>query len=152
MNIHFERVLLLTKVPLFSYLRSDQLNRIAPLLSPVVWTKGERIFTMGDMGLELYIITDGHVGVTVDPDPNATPRVYVNELKTGDTLGEMALIDNELRSATAFALKNTQALMLDKEKLYSLLMSYPELSIGMLRALSQRLRNISAKQTITNNK
>lgn len=147
MSIHFERVLLLTKVPLFTYLRSDQLNRIAPLLNPVVWTKGERIFTMGDMGLELYIITDGHVGVTVNPDLYAEPRVYVNELKTGDTLGEMALIDNEPRSATAYALKNTHALVLEKEKLHGLLMTYPELSIGMLRALNQRLRNLSAKQS-----
>lgn len=143
MSLHLERVLLLAKVPLFSYLRTDQLSRLAPLLEPVAWAKGERVFDMGEMGLELYIITSGHIGISVDPDP--TRQVFVNELRAGDCLGEMALIDNEPRSATAHVLENTQALALDKDRLHGLLMSYPELGIGMLRALSQRLRAMSSK-------
>lgn len=141
MSQHFERVLLLTKVPLFTYLRTDQLSRLAPLLEPVAWPKGVRIFDMGDIGLELYIITSGRIGISVDPDPSR--HVFINELKSGDSLGEMALIDNEPRSATAHVLEDTEALALDKEKLQGLLMSYPELSIGMLRAMSQRLRALS---------
>lgn len=143
MNQHLERVLLLTKVPLFSYLRTDQLNRLAPLLEPVAWPKGARIFDMGDMGLEFYIITEGRIGISVDPDPSL--HVFINELKAGDSLGEMALIDNEPRSATAHVLEDTQALALDKEKLHGLLMAYPELGIGMLWALSQRLRALTPK-------
>ena len=143
MSLHIERVLLLTNVPLFAYLRTDQLSRVAPLLEPVAWPKGTRIFDMGDIGLEFYIITDGRIGISVDPDPNRL--VFINELKAGDSLGEMALIDNEPRSATAHALDDTQALALEKEKLHGLLISYPELSIGMLRALSQRLRALSFK-------
>lgn len=143
MNLHLERVLLLAKVPLFAYLRTDQLSRLAPLLEPVAWAKGERVFDMGDMGLELYVITSGHIGISVDPDP--TCQVFVNELRAGDCLGEMALIDNEPRSATAYVLEDTQALAMDKDRLHGLLMSYPELGIGMLRALSQRLRAVSAK-------
>jgi len=143
MSLHIERVLLLTKVPLFAYLRTDQLSRLAPLLEPVAWPKGMRIFDMGDIGLEFYIITGGRIGISVDPDPNRP--VFINELKAGDSLGEMALIDNEPRSATAHVLEDTQALALEKEKLHGLLMSYPELSIGMLRALSQRLRALSSR-------
>ena len=143
MSLHFERVLLLTKVPLFAHLRTDQLNRLAPLLEPVAWPKGVRVFEMGDMGLELYIITDGHIGISVDPDPSR--QVFINELRSGDCLGEMALIDNEPRSATAHVLENTQALALEKERLHGLLMSYPELGIGMLRALSQRLRILTPR-------
>lgn len=141
MSQHFERVLLLTKVPLFAYLRTDQLSRMAPLLEPVAWPKGERVFDQGDMGLEFYIITSGRIGISVDPDPRR--QVFINELKAGDCLGEMALIDNEPRSATAHVLEDTQALALDKERLHGLLMSYPELGIGMLRALSQRLRALT---------
>ena len=40
MSLHLERVLLLTKVPLFAYLRTDQLNQLAPLLEPVAWQRG----------------------------------------------------------------------------------------------------------------
>lgn len=141
MSFHFERVLLLTKVPLFAYLRTDQLSRLAPLLEPVAWPQGVRVFDMGDIGLELYIITAGRVGISVDPDPSRP--VYISELKAGDSLGEMALIDNELRSATAHVLEDTEALALDNEKFQGLLLSYPELGIGMLRALSQRLRALS---------
>jgi CRP-like cAMP-binding protein len=137
----FERVLLLTKVPLFAYLRTDQLSRLAPLLEPVAWPKGVRVFDMGDMGLEMYILTSGRIGISVDPDP--AKHVFIAELKAGDALGEMALIDNEPRSATAHVLEDTQALALDKERLHGLLLSYPELGIGMLRALSQRLRALN---------
>jgi CRP/FNR family cyclic AMP-dependent transcriptional regulator len=141
MSLHFERVLLLTKVPLFSCLRTDQLSRLAPLLEPVAWPRGVRVFDMGEVGLELYIITAGRIGISVDPDP--TRQVFISELKAGDSLGEMALIDNELRSATAHVLEDTEALALDNEKFQGLLQSYPELSIGMLRALSRRLRALS---------
>lgn len=143
MSLHLERVLLLTKVPLFTYLRTDQLSRLAPLLEPVAWAKGERVFDKGDMGMELYIITSGHIGISVDPDPEK--QVFVNDLKAGDCLGEMALIDNEPRSATAHVLEDTQALALEKDRLLGLLMSYPELGIGMLRALSQRLRAMTPR-------
>ena len=141
MSQHFERVLLLTKVPLFACLRTDQLSRLAPLLEPVVWPKGVRVFDMGEIGLELYIITAGRVGISIDPDPSR--QVFISELKAGDSLGEMALIDNEPRSATAHVLEDTQALALDNEKFQGLLLSYPELGIGMLRALSQRLRALN---------
>jgi CRP-like cAMP-binding protein len=57
----------------------------------------------------------------------------------------MALIDNEPRSATAHVLEDTQALALEKDRLLGLLMSYPELGIGMLRALSKRLRAMTPK-------
>lgn len=141
MSLHFERVLLLTKVPLFACLRTDQLARLAPLLEPVAWPKGMRVFDIGDIGMELYIITAGRVGISVDPDPGR--QVFISELKAGDSLGEMALIDNEPRSATAHVLEDTQALALDNERFQGLLLSYPELGIGMLRALSQRLRALN---------
>lgn len=143
MSQHFERVLLLAKVPLFAYLRTDQLNRLAPLLEPVAWPKGARVFEMGDMGMELFIITSGHIGISVDPDPNR--QVFINQLRAGDCLGEMSLVDNEPRSATAHVLEDTEALALEKEKLQGLLMTYPELGIGMLRALSLRLRSLTAR-------
>ena len=141
MSLHIERVLLLTKVPLFAYLRTDQLSRLAPLLEPVAWPKGVKVFDIGDIGLELYILTSGRIGISIDPDPSQ--QVFISELKAGDSLGEMALIDNEVRSATAHVLEDTQAFALDNEKFQGLLKSYPELGIGMLRALSQRLRALS---------
>jgi CRP-like cAMP-binding protein len=141
MSLHIDRLLLLTRVPLFACLRSDQLHRVCQLLEPVAWPKGVRVFDMGDLGLEMYILTEGRIGISVDPDPKRT--AFISELGTGDSLGEMALIDNQPRSATAHVLEDTQALALDSEKLHGLLMSYPELGIGMLQALSQRLRALS---------
>jgi len=142
MSQFFERLLLLTQVPLFAYLRTDQLSRLAPLLEPVAWPKGARVFEMGEVGMEMYIITAGRIGISVDPD--LSRQGFIAELKVGDCLGEMGLIDSEPRSATAVVLDDAQALALDKEKLHGLLMSYPELGIGMLRAMSQRLRSANA--------
>ena len=62
------------------------------------------------------------------------------ELGVGDCFGEMNLLDNLPRSATAHVLEDTVVLTLDVNQLHQLIIRYPELALGMLKGLSLRLR------------
>jgi CRP/FNR family cyclic AMP-dependent transcriptional regulator len=137
-----ERILLLKRVPFFESLRTDQLRYIAPILEPVVWIRGEHVVLKGDPADTLYIIVSGRIGISLPDDPNSDD--FVATLQDGDCFGEMGVLDDLPRSATAHALQDTEALALGKDKLHGLLLSYPELGVGMLRAMSRRLRQADA--------
>lgn len=138
-----ETILLLKKVPYFEQLRTDQLRHVVPVLEPTGWLTGERVFDLGDASAEMYVIVKGRVGVSTHADP--TRRDYVIELGAGDCFGEMGILDDQPRSATIHVLEDSEALALAKEKFHGLLLSYPELGIGILRAISRRLRAVSAE-------
>lgn len=139
MQSHYEQILLLKKVPFFELLRTDQLHRIVPILEPIGWAKGERVFEKDDPADSMYLIVSGHIGISLHGGPDH----LVARLGHGDFFGEMGILDDLARSATAHVLANTDALLLGKEKLHALLRAYPELGIGMLKALSRRVRAVN---------
>lgn len=138
-----ETIMMLKKVPFFAHLRTDQLRHVVPLLEPTGWVAGERVFDIGDASRDMYIIIQGHLGVSIHGDP--TLKEFIIELKDGDCFGEMGILDDQARSATVHVIRNTEAFALGKDKLHGLLLSYPELGIGIMQALSRRLREVSAE-------
>lgn len=138
MDVLFERIILLTRVPWFASLRTDQLRFIAPVLEPVAWAQGEIVFFRGEPGAHMYIVSSGTVGISLDE--TTKPKTFVAHIGAGECFGEMGILDDLPRSATAMALEDTDALGLEKEKLRGLLLAYPELGLSMLQALSRRLR------------
>lgn len=134
----FDRILLLKRVPFFALLRTDQLRHIVPMLESAGWASGERVFEKGDPSDCMYILLSGRVGIVLHDDPESTE--YVAQLGHGDCFGEMGLLDDLPRSATAYVLETVEALSLSRVRLHGMLQAYPELGIGMLAALSGRLR------------
>jgi len=144
MEALFERILLLKRVPFFEMLRTEQLSQVALLLDEIGWVAGEVAFFKGDPGEEMYIISRGRIGISLHDDFS---KDFVAVLGTGECFGEMGLLDDLPRSATAHVLEDGEAFVLSKDKLYGLLLSYPELGVGMLRAMSRRLRQANAALT-----
>ena len=137
----FERIVLLKGVPLFELLRTDQLRHLAAALEPIAWPGKEVIFECGEAGDALYIIVAGKVGISLGETAHLSS--FIAELGPGEFFGEMAILDDEPRSASAVSVEGTEAYSLSKDKTRGLLLAYPELGIGMLRALSRRLRTNS---------
>lgn len=133
-----EKLLLLKQTAIFSEVSTDDLRVVAQELVEETCFKGERLFDLGDPSDRMYIIVEGKVGLSIEPDPAA--KKFISTLGPGDCFGEMGLFDNLPRSATAHVLANSQLLALDKYKLRGLIVSYPELLLGLLRGLSHRLR------------
>ncbi len=134
----FARVLLLKRSVLFAETNTEDLRVVAEELVDEVYLAGERIFDIGEQGDHAYILEHGSVGISLDTDLQT--REFVAMLGPGDLFGEMNLFDNLPRSATAHVLQESRILSLEKGKLRGLLLSYPELGLGLLRGLSLRLR------------
>ena len=134
----FERLLLLKQSTLFSGVGFDDLRIVARHLDARQYFAGDRIFERDDHGDHLYLIVTGKVGISLDEKPDHSKFIAI--LGPGDCLGEMNLLDDLPRSATAHVVEDSTVLMLDKSRLHSMMLSYPEISIGMLRSISLRLR------------
>jgi CRP-like cAMP-binding protein len=141
----FERVLLLKESGVFSKVSTDDLRYVAQALEEDVFFAGDRVFDIGDQGDHLYIVTAGKIGISIDPDP--AEKNYVAFIGPGEAFGEMNLVDDLPRSATAHVIEDTRVLVLEKSRLRGLLLSYPEISVGMMRALSLKIREGHARYT-----
>jgi len=129
-----EKVLILKTVPVFNQTPDHVLAEVAGLLEEVDVSENESIFVKGETGDSLYVIVDGRVRVH-DGD-----RV-LNYLGERDVFGEMALLDPEPRSATVTALESTRLFRLDQMPFSELMEERPEISAGIIRVLTSRLRN-----------
>lgn len=137
----FERIRLLKQSSIFTEVDTDDLRFVAGLLQEEIYYKDDRIFEINDYGKEMYIITSGKIGISISNCHDD----YISVLETGESFGEMNLIDGLPRSATAFVLEDSHLLSLNKSNLRGLILSYPEISLGMLRSLSHRLRQTNKK-------
>jgi CPA1 family monovalent cation:H+ antiporter len=107
---------MLGKVPIFAGLKEDQIARLAQMLTPELFTPGERIIRAGDPGDKMYYIASGVVDVIVAPDPV--------RLKTGDFFGEMALLSDKPRNADVVSAGYTNMLVLKRRDFDSLLKAH----------------------------
>ena len=98
---------------------------------------GEYIFFEDDLDKNFYMIDEGLIEIfTKDPDGK---RVSLAQLGPGDCFGEMALLVNAPRTASAQALRFSKVLVISDEKYKELLAELPEWAQGLIRTLSQRL-------------
>lgn len=135
----FDRILLLKKSSVFSEVLTEDLRIIAQALEKEIYLKGDHVFDINEQGDFMYILITGRVGISTHENTKVTE--YLTVLGPGDCFGEMNLLDDQPRSATAHVLEDSHMLSLEKGKLRGLIINYPEISLGMLKSLSLRLRH-----------
>jgi len=139
----FDRLMLLKKSPVFSMVTTDDLRMVAQALEQQQYFKGDRVFEINQQGDYLYLLVSGKVGITIEQDPSSTN--FIATLGPGDSFGEMNLLDDLPRSATAQVLEDSTILALAQSRLKCLIQSYPDISIGMLRSMSLRIREANTR-------
>ena len=139
----FERTLLLKNSDIFSQIKTEDLQHLARALEDEMYVKGDRVFDINDQGDRMYIIQSGKVGISTDANPRL--QQFVITLGSGDTFGELNLLDDLPRSATAHIIEDAHILTLEKERLHYLIINYPEISFGILKSVSLRLRHTTTK-------
>lgn len=127
----------LRNVPLFGGLQQKQLKSLARWATTRTWQPGQVIVQQGQGGLGLYCIQSGRVRVSRHTD---ALEQTVREMGPGESFGEMALLDDQPRSATVTAVEPTTAVLLDKAQFLAELRTYPEIALAIIPALVQRLR------------
>ncbi|HEX9710548.1 MAG TPA: cyclic nucleotide-binding domain-containing protein, partial [Candidatus Thermoplasmatota archaeon] len=129
---------LLTKVPLFKGLETEELQRLASATESVSFRPGETIVEIGDTGKSLYVLVEGSVQVLY---PARSSDFELARLGPGDFFGEMALLNDKPRSATVKAVGTVRALKLDKDGFRRIILEAPRVGLKVLEVLSFRIRS-----------
>jgi CRP-like cAMP-binding protein len=135
----------LRNIPIFQTLSDVQIAKLAKLTTLRLCRRDEVIFYEDEEGDYLFVILQGRVKVTLLGIPDRFTRGYGREvvlstLGVGDFFGEMALVDNEPRSATAVALVETELLCLHRNDFQASLSDWRGVVQALLRSLTSRLR------------
>ncbi len=133
----------LRRVPLFADLSDADVERVAELARERTYPKSSVILFEDDPGDALYVVVTGRVKVVLVGEDGR--EVILSVLKEGDFFGEMALIDDEPRSAHVIAMEDANLLVLRREDFQQRLREAPGMAIGLLRALSRRVREADDK-------
>lgn len=105
------------------------------------FTPGDLVFRKGDPGSEMSVIAAGRIQVCVGA--HTAKEVVLAILGPGEVLGEMAMLDGKERSADAVALSPSDLLCLKRRDFLDAIRRHPNIAIGLLAALSERLRRTS---------
>ena len=119
---------MLAGVQLFQLLDDEERKTLAELLDVRKFDKGQTIFSYGDAGDALYIVRSGIVQVYVESTEG--DKIILAENLGGDLFGEISLLDGGSRTATAVAINETEALVMDRADLLELITKpYGELPV-----------------------
>jgi CRP-like cAMP-binding protein len=125
------------EMPLFHYLTYRELMQVLSLTSMRHYKSGQTIIREGVSGDELFIVFSGRVAVRKGD-------TTLSVVEGGGHFGEMALVDQDPRSASVSATENTRLLVLPRKRLYALLRKEPTVGVKLLwnivHVLSGRLR------------
>lgn len=132
--------MLAKKVDLFQGLHPDDIEKIFARGLTVQAQKGEVIFYKGTVGSQMYVVLGGKVDVFDGKD-------CIASLTTGDTFGEMALVDKSPRSGTVVAAEDSHLFVLSEVTFQRLLTKSVAIRIllNIVRTLSHRLREANQK-------
>ena len=135
----------LKKIFILQDLLDEELAEVWGASVPREFPAGSVIMAEGEPGEKMYILLAGEVEVTkrllLPIDQTALLERIMNRLNSGDgvTLGEMALIENDVRSANVTASTDCRMLELSKEKAFLLFNQNPDMGVKILFRLSQLL-------------
>jgi AAA family ATP:ADP antiporter len=135
-----EKTIILKSVDLFHNIPGDVLTRIAQIAEELRCEQNHVIFKEGDQGDSMFVIISGKVDV-IQNDHSIT------QLERGTCIGEMALLDQEPRSADAITLEESVLLKIDQEGFFQLMASNPEIMKQIVKILTRRVRSMNKKLT-----
>ena len=133
-----EKVLFLKGVDLFKGIPGEELSHLAQITDEIEYTNDQMIIKEGDQGDAMYLIVDGTVKV------HSGEQTFA-ELGTRQCFGEMSILDSEPRSASITALAELTLLKIEREDFAEILAEKPEISLGIIKVLTTRLREANRR-------
>jgi CRP/FNR family transcriptional regulator len=138
-----EVVELLGRVPVFSTLVQDDLERIAQFAVPREFEPGEVVFREGDASDTCYVVHDGRARAIRTHRDGRT--LTLATFGPGDIFGELALFEDERRSATVEAIEPTGTVAVLGPDMRRLMSEHAEISARLVIALGRRLRETNER-------
>lgn len=130
-----ELVISLQAIPLFKTLNKKDFSILMNIIHNRNFLADEFIFYQGDPGIGLYIIREGEV--IISRESEAGDKVTLAVFQKGDFFGELALIDNDTRSASAIAKTDAKLSVIFKSDLDEFIEKYPKKGIRILKGIAE---------------
>jgi CRP/FNR family transcriptional regulator len=134
---------LLARVPAFEQLGPAELRAVAAVAVPRSFSAGEAVFREGDASNTCYIVRDGH-GRAIREHADGR-QITLATFGPGDIFGELAMFDDELRSATVEALDELEVLAILGNDMRRLMAEHAEIAVKLAISLVRRLRNANER-------
>lgn len=143
-----EEVEVLRAIPLFSKIEPSKLKLLAFTSERLTYNSGQVLFNQGDMGDAAYIVMDGEAAVLINTPQG---RIQVAKLKSGDIVGEIAILCDVPRTATVQAVGQLTALRVSKDLFFRLVTEFPQMAIEIMRELAHRVErmNIQLREVVS---
>ena len=143
----------LKAIPLFSGLSQEELGRLNIIFTPFSLPQDEVVIREGESGDEMYILIKGRVRITRQmllegchlavPGLESSRKVLATlDGRSFPMFGEVALLDNDIRSATVTTLEPCTFLKTNREQFFRLVAQDPALGCLLLTALGRKLANL----------
>ena len=134
---------LLHKVPLFSGLTEDELRAVATVARIDAFEAHETVFREGDTGSTVYVIAAGHAtALREHPDGRV---ITLARFGPGDIFGELAVLDDQRRSATVQAMDALETIAILGPDMQRLLGEHPGIALRLIVALGRKLRETNER-------
>ncbi len=134
---------LLSTVPVFETLAPTDLERVVDVTVPRRFSPNQVIFREGDTSDTCYVVQTGHArAIREHPDGRAIALAHFGP---GDIFGELAMFDDEKRSATVETLEEVEALAILGADMRRLIREHPDIGVKLVIALGRRLREANER-------
>jgi CRP-like cAMP-binding protein len=134
---------LLGRVPVFSTLERGDLERIAELSVPRQFEPGQAVFREGDASDTCYVVREGHARAVRTHGDGRT--ITLATFGPGDIFGELAMFEDERRSATVEAIELTSVVAVLGPDMRRLMSQHSEIAARLVIALGRRLREMNER-------
>jgi len=134
---------LLQRVPLFEALAEEDLAQVAEVAVPRRFRSGEIVFREGDSSDTCYVIRSGHARAVREHSDGRS--ITIAHFGPGDIFGELAMLDDERRSATIEMLEPTEVVGILGPDMRRLLREHPEIAVKLIGSLAHRLRETNER-------
>jgi len=135
----------LRRVPVFATLPDDDLLRVADVALPRSYAAGQIVFREGDESNTCYVVRTGKARAIREHTDGRS--ITLAHFGPGDIFGELAMFDNERRSATVETLEDTDVTAILGSDMRRLMGEHPDIAVHLMAALARRLRETNERLT-----
>lgn len=136
---------LLAQVPVFEALEPADLERVAQVAVARRFATQQVIFREGDTSDTCYVVRTGHARAVREHTDGRT--IALAHFGPGDIFGELAMFDDERRSATVETLDDVDAIAIAGQDMRRLLREHPDIAVKLVIALGRRMREANERLT-----
>ncbi len=138
-----DTIALLARVPTFEALGPEELSHVAEVAVPRAWETGQVVFREGDASDTCYVVRHGHARAIREHADGRT--ITLANFGPGDIFGELAMFEDENRSATIETLDAVEAVAILGADMRRLMREHPGIAVGVVISLGRRLRAMNER-------